>query len=422
MACVITPPSESEVSPSRDLIYSTIDGSSASLREVNQKRWLTSLEIHNNPELCYKEYVSCETLVLFLSRLGFAVTDGAFGLETSFIAEFGKEGRLVTFCAEYDALPDIGHACGHNLIATASVAAFLGVAEALKTSKIAGRVRLLGCPAEEGGGGKIKLIKAGAFKETDAAMMVHPVQPLPGGKDGVAYGTCLAATAFEANFLGKASHAGVLPWLGVNALDAASLAYTAIGLLRQQCRPTDRINVVLDRENRTGCGVITDKASLSFGVRCASLNEVRALEKRVKNCVEGAALATGCSFEYTKEMEAYADLRPNETLCVEFTQAMRHLGSELICDLARKDVKGYGTDMGNVSYECPSLHAVYNIPAGPGQEAHSIGFAQAAGKDDAFLATLRAAKGLALLGFTVLENSTVAAQVWKDFNKDLEKR
>lgn len=168
-------------------------------------------------------------------------------------------------------------------------------------SGLPGRVRLLGCPAEEGGGGKVRLIKAGAFADTDAALMVHPTQGTQGMAWNVAYGSCLAGTAFDAHFEGEAAHAGAIPWEGVNALDAATLAYTAVGLLRQQCRPTDRINIVLNRDSRTGCGVITDKASLEFGIRCATLKEVERLKERVRNCIAGASLATGCKFEYRNE-------------------------------------------------------------------------------------------------------------------------
>jgi amidohydrolase len=208
---------------------------------------------------------------------------------------------VVVFCAEYDALADIGHGCGHNLIATASTAAFLGAVDALKASNLPGRVRLLGCPAEEGGGGKIKLLEAGAFNDVDAALMAHPglERETPNGPRGVAYGTCSAATGFQATFQGKAAHAGAMPWMGVNALDAASLTYTAVGLLRQQCRPTDRVNIIFSRDSKSGCGVITDKTSLEFGIRCAAFKEVEALQQRVKNCIEGAALATACSVTYS---------------------------------------------------------------------------------------------------------------------------
>ncbi|GAB7333649.1 hypothetical protein MBLNU13_g05207t1 [Cladosporium sp. NU13] len=402
---------EGEAAIYRKTLYNTVDRLGARLREAND-------QIHSHPELCYEERHACATLVGLLREQGLHVVEHAFGLETSFQAEFGTGGRVVTFCAEYDALPGIGHACGHNLIATASVAAFLGSIEALRESRRPGRVRLLGCPAEEGGGGKIKLLKAGAFKDVDAAIMAHPTNATDKDRIGVAYGSCLAATSFRVRFDGKPSHAGATPWLGINALDAASLAYTAIGLLRQQCRPDERINVVIDRGSQTGCGVITEQASMEFGIRCPTMGAVEALEQRVRKCIEGAALATSCTFE----MEAYADIRPNETLCVEFTKAMQELNTRLLCDLDRKDVKGYATDMGNVSYECPSIHPTFIIPTDPGHTIHSEGFALSAATSEAHEATLAVSKGLGYAGLRMLLDEDIANAVKGDFKRDQENR
>lgn len=225
----------------------------------------------------------------------------AYGIATSFKAEYGSGGRLITFCAEYDALRGLGHACGHNLIATSSTASFLGVVAALRYYQIPGRVRLLGTPAEEGGGGKIKLINAGAFSEVDAAMMIHPIPSMPGA-DGVAYGNCLAVTNFKVHFMGKAAHAGVMPWQGINAMDAASLAYMAIGLLRQQCRPTDRLNITFKQDEETTCNIISPQSIVDLGIRCTSAVELDILRERVVKCMEGAALATGCAVEVRDEL------------------------------------------------------------------------------------------------------------------------
>jgi amidohydrolase len=225
----------------------------------------------------------------------------AYGLATSFSAEYGRGGRVITFCAEYDALQGLGHACGHNLIATSSTASFLGVVAALRHYQIPGRVRLLGTPAEEGGGGKIKLIDAGAFSDVDAAMMIHPIPSSPSA-DGVAYGTCLAVTAFKCHFTGKAAHAGVLPWHGINAMDAASLAYVAVGLLRQQCRPTDRLNITLKQDEETTSNVISPRSIVDLGIRCKAAVELGILRDRVVKCMEGAALATGCAVEVREEL------------------------------------------------------------------------------------------------------------------------
>lgn len=202
----------------------------------------------------------------------------------------------MTFCCEYDALPQIGHGCGHNLIATSTIAAFLGVVTAIKTSGVAARARLLGTPAEEGGGGKIKLIDAGAFKDVDAALMCHPfpVSPQTKGYDGVAYGNCLAVLAFRATFKGRAAHAAFSPWLGANALDAATLTYSAVGMLRQQTRPTDIIGIIIE-DGGASSNIISERTVMSGNVRAKTLRDSVELLERVHKCLEGAALATGCS-------------------------------------------------------------------------------------------------------------------------------
>jgi amidohydrolase len=229
------------------------------------------------------------------------VTSHAYGLETSFVTEYGKGGRLVNFNVEYDALPGIGHACGHNLIATGSIAAFLGLVAAMKKHPSPGRVRLLGTPAEEGGGGKVKLIKAGAYEGVDASLMTHPVAGITfgtmGKANGIAYGTCVASTKFRATFTGKPAHAAAAPHEGINALDAAVLAYNGVSMLRQQIKPEQRIQGVII-EGGARANVITPLSILDYNVRAANLKDTRELQQRVVKCFEGAAIATGCKIEF----------------------------------------------------------------------------------------------------------------------------
>lgn len=235
----------------------------------------------------------------FLQSRGVSVKPQAYGLQTAFSAESGSgSGRIVTFCCEYDALPQIGHGCGHNLIAISAIAAFLGVVAAIESSGIAARVRLLGTPAEEGGGGKIKLIDAGAFHDVDAAIMSHPfpVSAPTKGVSGVAYGNCLAVLAFRATFAGRAAHAAFSPWLGANALDAATLAYTAISMLRQQTRPTDIIGLIIE-DGGASSNIISERAVMSGNVRAKTLRDSVELLERVHKCLDAAALATGCALK-----------------------------------------------------------------------------------------------------------------------------
>lgn len=270
----------------------------------------------------------------------------------------------MTFNVEYDALPDIGHACGHNLIATGSLAAFLASVAALKAHPVPGRVRALGTPAEEGGGGKIKLIDAGAYVGVDACLMTHPMSPamFPGSSRGIAYTTCVASAKFSARFTGRAAHAAAAPHEGINALDAAVLAYTGIGVLRQQIRPEQRVQVVIlqggDRPN-----VITPKSVLGMNVRAATVKDARELYARVVKCFEGAAVATGCELEidecvywlyirrdrYTdySSSNTYEELVSNPSICVAYSEIMAGLGIPQLCNVEGEPEPGpWSTDMG----------------------------------------------------------------------------
>ena len=242
-----------------------------------------------------------DNITAMLQELGFTVKRHTFGLQTSFVAEYGTSGRVVCFNAEYDALPKIGHACGHNLIATASIGAFLGVAAALKKSKLPGRVRLIGTPAEEEGGGKLHIIEAGAYDDVDACLMIHPAahKRFPDGVTGVAYSKSSANVKFRAHFIGKSAHAATAPWQGINALDAVCLAYNGVSMLRQQMQPHERVHGVI-AEGGTRPNVITASASVDYYCRGSSLKEAEDLKGRVIKCFDGAAMATGCSVEYER--------------------------------------------------------------------------------------------------------------------------
>lgn len=254
-------------------------------------------QIHENPELGYEEFKAHENVASLLESLDYKVTRHAYGVQTALMAEFGSGGRVIAFNAEYDALPDIGHACGHNLIATMSIGAFIALAEALKRYKIQGRVRLLGTPAEEGGGGKLKLIEAGAYSDVDACMMIHP-GPEDGcaGYTGDAYMPTLANNKFTVRFTGKAAHASMSPWQGINALDAVVLGYNGVSALRQQIQPAQRIHGVISEGGKRP-NIITAHTSLDYYVRSTSLKSADALMERVIACFKGAAIQTGCKVE-----------------------------------------------------------------------------------------------------------------------------
>jgi amidohydrolase len=254
-------------------------------------------QIHSHPELCYEEYHAHDTLCKALEDLGYSVTRHAYGLKTSFEAEIGTGGALVVYNAEMDALPGMGHACGHNLIATSSLAAFLATAEALRADGGEGRVRILGTPAEESGGGKIDLLRAGAYKGVDACLMGHPG---PGGPkvpiDGSANGKCMARAGVTATFKGVNAHAGNAPWQGRNALDAAVAAYNSISMLRQQITPNQRIHAIISKGGERP-NVIPDLTVIELYARAESSTDLEHTCQRLIGCFEGAARGAGCSVE-----------------------------------------------------------------------------------------------------------------------------
>lgn len=282
----------------RPIVASKLDELNGELRELNRT-------IHSNPELAYKEFIAHDTISTLLEKLGFQVQRSAWGLQTSFDATIGAGDRQVIFCAEYDALPGIGHSCGHNLIATSSIAAFIGAATAMSELGIEGRLRLLGTPAEEAGGGKVDLINAGAFNPPEsvlAAIMAHPTPahhvPSP-DYAGTAGMKLIACEAVRVEFKGKPAHAAGEPWNGVNALDAAVSSYNNVAMLRQQIEPDDRIHGVFE-VGGTVPNVIPDYTRMHWGIRSPTATRCEKLVGRVKKCFEAGASAAGCEMDTSR--------------------------------------------------------------------------------------------------------------------------
>ncbi len=375
-------------------------------------------DIHANPELAYEEHLAHDTFVSTLQALGFTVTPHAYGLPTAFSADFGAGGRLVVFNAEYDALPGIGHACGHNLIATASLTAFLGVAAALKAKPgLSGRVRLLGTPAEEGGGGKLKLIAAGAYAGAAASLMVHPGpgHTLPTDIRGVAFVRMLANVKVQVRFTGRESHAAIAPWDGVNALDAVCLSYNAVSMLRQQIRPYERIHGVFrsagDRPNVTPAGCVVE-----YYVRSATRAGAQALWGRVLKCFEGAAVATGCEMR-VEPLNSYADVRPSRALCEAYMEGMP---SGTVSFDEPADILAGSTDMGDVCYQCPGFHGVFGIATKEGEANHTKGFTAAAGTVESFERALDCGRGMAAVAWKLLSDDVFAERVKTEWKEDMK--
>lgn len=351
-----------------------------------------------------------------LQELGFVPTPHAYGLETAFSVEVGNGGRLVVFNAEYDALPGIGHACGHNLIASASFAAFLGLATALRQSGAPGRVRLLGTPAEEGGGGKLKLIAAGAYRDAAASLMVHPgpAHLLAPSTHGVAFFRMLANVKNRIHFTGREAHSAMAPWTGVNALDAVCLSYTAISMLRQQMQPHERVHGVFraagDRPN-----VVPAHCCAEYYVRSNTRAAAQRLWRRVLSCFEGAALATGCEVR-VEPLNNYADVRPSAALCRAYVDAMP--AGTVSYDTPADFLAG-STDMGDVTYECPGFHGAFGIVTEGGEGNHTLAFAKAAGNDESYRRAVECGKGMALVGWKVLMDDGFAEGMRREWEEDM---
>ncbi|KAL6864001.1 hypothetical protein J3F83DRAFT_716292 [Trichoderma novae-zelandiae] len=399
----------------RQLVNSHLDELDSQLRTVNKS-------IHENPELAYKEFQAHETITAFLEKLGYDVKRKAWGLDTSFEATIGSGGRQVVVCCEYDALPDIGHGCGHNLIATSSLAAFLGAAHALSKLGVAGRLRILGTPAEEGGGGKARLIEAGAFSPAEdiaASIMAHPISVnlmSRGGNSsvsGVAGFDLIASHKFRVEFRGVTAHAAGEPWNGVNALDAAVAAYTNVSMLRQQIRPDERIHGVIE-VGGTVPNVITDYTRMNWYVRSPTSQRGELLVKRVKACIEAAGAATGCEVNYIPAA-TYEHVISNPALCKTYVQDMSKLGETI--DIRLPESFNASTDMGNVTHVVPGLHGGFGIQTGPNVALHSREFAAAAGTDEAHEVAMKSGKGMAMLALRVLLDEDVAERARADFDQ-----
>lgn len=306
-------------------------------------RWM-----YENPELAYKEYESSARLSSFLAGHGFDVTYPAYGLDTAFEATIGKSGPRVVICCEYDALPNVGHACGHNIIATAAIGA--GASLAGLVDELGIRVTVLGTPAEEAGGGKVDLIDAGAFEGVAAAMMIHPTW-----KDDVVDPMSMAIVSYVVEYHGQEAHAAGAPQQGINALDAFVQAYNNVATLRQQMLPSDRVHCVITHGGGAA-NVIPGYTRSEWMIRATTKERLDVLVEKVLACFEAAAMATGCKMEITPDSHPYTDLRTNEVMASLFMANAEALGRPMKRFADLEDKSSGSTDMGNVSHVVPSIH------------------------------------------------------------------
>lgn len=363
-----------------------------------------SLRIHGNPETAFVEFKACGWLVEFLEENGFQVEKGTAGLPTAFKAVYGQGTPVIAILAEYDALPGVGHACGHNIMGASAVGA--GVAAKRAADALGGTIVVFGTPGEEGSGGKVVMVKEGAFAGVDAALIVHP------GVRNITLSHSLACIGLKVEFFGRSSHAAARPEEGINALDALILSFNNINALRQHIRSTARIHGIIT-DGGAAPNVVPSHAAGSFIVRAADDAYLEELRERVLRCFEAGAAATGARLEYRWADETYAAMRTNRVLAGLFGANLRLLGREVQKPDPRR---GFGsTDMGNVSAVVPSIHPSVAI-APVGTLSHSPDFAAAACSEAGHQGLLDAAKAMAMTAVDLLGDPALLSAVREEFD------
>ena len=378
-------------------IVEAVDGMEERLRSVSR-------EIFEHPEVKFEEMRASKLLGDELAADGFEVERGVAGLETAILAVHPakSDGPTVAILGEYDALPEIGHACGHNLIAAAG----LGAAMALGSikSEIPGTLIFMGTPAEEGGGGKVLMIDAGLFQNVDAAMMFHP------STDTVVDRGSLAITEVKIEFAGKPAHASGCPEKGINALDAVIQTFNGINALRQHIKDDARIHGVI-RDGGAKPNIVPEHASAEFYVRALETDYRDELLKKVRGCAEGAALATGAALTWSEVGHAYKAMKPNHAMGEVFVKHLETLGEPL---QPPKDNALGSTDMGDVSQIVPSIHAYVKI-AEEEVAGHSREFAEASISERGQHVMLIAAKAMAMTALDILTEPGLSESLWEEF-------
>ncbi len=375
----------------KDKVVAAVDADSPLLLDLSH--WL-----HANPEIAWQEYKSAEQICQLLEAEGFAVERDYCGFPTAFKATFGTGSLNVGVCVEYDALPGLGHACGHNIIAASSVGAGLALAKIADELDVT--VTLVGTPAEEGGGGKIELLKKRGFDGIHAAMMVHP------GPLDVARANPYAVVHHNVKYKGKASHAAAYPDQGRNAADAFTVAQVSIGLLRQQLADHIRVHGIITNGGEAP-NAIPENSEGRWYVRANTMDELDATVKRIHDCFEAGALASGCELKIEEESEPYSDFKTDEDMLSFYIENAEAIGREF-ADPAEPLTKmsRASTDMGNVSYEIPSIHPYMGINSAPAVN-HQKEFAAHCITAAADQAVTDAAKAMAMTYVDVALNAEV---------------
>jgi amidohydrolase len=370
-----------------------------------KKLYQLSRNIHDNPETNMEERRASAWLCAYLEENGFKVERGIYGLPTAFRGKYGKGKPSIAFLAEYDALPKVGHACGHNLIATSSLAA--GIAARQAADELGGTIIVYGTPGEEITAGKAIMAERGAFTDANVALEVHP-----GGGHHV-FMNALACQNLDIDFFGKAAHAAADPETGINALAALILAYNAVDALRQHIREKERIHGVITDGGEVA-NVVPAHTAASFIVRAENDKNLDELEKKVIGCFQGASQATGARLQYKWDAVRYASMKNNLALGRLFQQNMKAVGRSI--PMGEDGKLGGSTDVGNVSQLVPAIHPTVSISEDP-ISIHTLEFAKAAATEDALRVMLDAAKAMAMTAIDLLADPAALKKVQTEFRK-----
>jgi amidohydrolase len=388
-----------------DRLKSRID---ETVEELAGELWELALRIHAHPELAYREEKAAEWLTAFLERRGCRIERGIGGVPTAFRAEAAGAdgGPTVAIMAEYDALPQIGHACGHNIIATAAAGAGAALAAAATVPgwPWPGRVMVVGTPAEEGGAGKVRLLEAGVFAGVDAAMMVHPLCRTR------LWRPTLGLMKAKVEYFGKAAHASAAPWRGINALNAVIALFNALDAMRQQLRPDSRVHGIITVGGQQA-NIIPEHTAAEFYLRSPDRSYLGELRRRFEAAAEGAATQTGCRVQVTVDPVVHDPVRPSFAILERFGRNLERLSFPVDAE----DTGGYGsTDAGNVSQAVPTIHPYIRIAPGDVPN-HSREFAEAAASPMARAGMLVAAKALAMTALDLLADPAAVAAAKAEF-------
>jgi len=366
-------------------------------------------KMKDNPEMGFKEYKASTWLTEYLESKGFAVEKGIAGLETAFKATYdlGGEGPNIAFLCEYDALPGIGHGCGHNLIGPQSIGAAVALSQ---TEGLSGTITVLGSPAEETGGAKVILVEKGVFEDVDFAMMVHPATR------NLSYSTSFAIDAIEFTYHGKTSHAASAPELGVNALDSVIQLFNGINALRQHLKDDVRIHGIIN-DGGQAPNIVPDRASARFYFRAKERSYLNEMFKKILRIAEGAALMSGAWMEWKNYELSNDNLMPNKKMANTFEGNMKGLGIEDIDP--PHDGKG-SSDMGNVSHAVPAIHPYIAIAQKDAFNPHSTDMAKATVSESGKRGLFRAATCLAWTAYDIFTDEKLQNEIKEEFKATLK--